>query len=78
MKDYTKPFTTPYYEALRRGGIKLPCILQKIRTDECRRVKPTDAKMFRMMFLTPRPDGLCNTIDTSAETNLLMEWRKDT
>ena len=77
-KDYTEPYTTPYYEELKEHGIHLPCFLTHIRTDECRRVKPTDARMFRMMFLTPRTDGCCGTIDTSSGTNLIMQWRKDT
>lgn len=72
MKDYQKPYSTPYYDELKRNGIRLPCFLTHIRTDECRRVKPTDARMFRMMFLTPRTDGCCGTIDTSSLTNLIM------
>ena len=72
MKKYTEPYTTPYYDELKERGIRLPCFLTHIRTDECRRVKPTDARMFRMMFLTPRTDGCCGTIDTSSLTNLIM------
>ena len=52
-KDYTEPYTTPYYDELKKHGIHLPCFLTHIRTDECRRVKPKDAKMFRMMFTPP-------------------------
>lgn len=53
MKEYTEPYSTPYYDELKRNGIRLPCFLTHIRTDECRRVKPTDARMFRMMFTPP-------------------------
>lgn len=54
MKEYTEPYSTPYYDELKRNGIRLPCFLTHIRTDECRRVKPTDARMFRMMFTPPQ------------------------
>lgn len=73
-KDYSQPYSTPYYDELKRGGVKLPAFLTHIRTDEARRVKPKDAKMFRMMFLTPRTDGCCGTLDTNSRTNLLMQW----
>lgn len=71
-KDYTQPYSTPYYEELKRNGIRLPCFLTHIRTDTARIEKPKDARMFRMMFLTPRIDGCCGTIDTSSQTNLIM------
>lgn len=74
-KDYTQPYTTPYYEELKLGGVKLPAFLTHIRTDEARITSPTDAKMFRMMFLTPRVDGCCGTIDTQSKSNLLMIWK---
>lgn len=77
MKDYIKPFTTPYYESLKREGIRLPAVLQLIRTDKARIEKPTDATMWRSMFLTPRTDGCSNTLDTSSQSNLIMQWRKD-
>lgn len=72
MKDYKQPYSTPYYDELKRNGIHLPCFLTHIRTDAARIEKPTDARMFRMMFLTPRTDGCCGTIDTSSLTNLIM------
>ena len=78
IKDYTKPYTTPYYDELKEHGIHLPCFLTHIRTDAARIVKPKDARMFRMLFLTPRTDGCCGTIDTRPMSNLIMEWRKDT
>lgn len=54
------------------GGVKLPCFLTHIRTDQARIEKPKDARMFRMMFLTPRTDGCCGTIDTRPMSNLIM------
>lgn len=74
MKEYTEPYSTPYYDELKRNGIRLPCFLTHIRTDECRRVKPTGARMFRMMFTPPRVDCCCGTIDTRPMSNLIMEW----
>lgn len=74
MKDFNAPFTTPYYDELRRNGVRLPCFLTHIRTDAARIERPTDARMFRMMFLAPRPDRLCGTIDTRPLTNLIMQW----
>lgn len=71
-KDYTQPYSTPYYDELKKHGIRLPCFLTHIRTDECRRIKPTDARMFRMMFTPPRIDGCCGTLDTRPISNLIM------
>lgn len=72
MKQYTEPYSTPYYDELKRNGIRLPCFLTHIRTDECRRIKPKDARMFRMMFTPPRVDGCCGTLDTRPMSNLIM------
>lgn len=33
MKDYREPYSTPYYDGLKRNGIHLPCFLTHIRTD---------------------------------------------
>lgn len=55
MKQYTEPYSTPYYDELKRNGIRLPCFLSHIRTDAARIEKPKDARMFRMMF-TPPPE----------------------
>lgn len=77
-KDYREEFTTPYYDGLKANGIRLPAVLQLIRTDKARIEKPTDATMWRNMFLTPRYDGCSNTIDTSMNSNLIMIWREDT
>lgn len=72
MKDYKQSFTTPYYDDLKRGGVKLPCFLTHIRTDQARIEKPKDARMFRMMFLTPRADGWSGTLDTRPLSNLIL------
>lgn len=72
MKDYSQPYETPYYAELRRNGIRMPCFLTHIRTDAARIEKPTDARMSRMMFLAPRTDGCCGTIDTRPNSNLIM------
>lgn len=75
MKEYTEPYTTPYYDELKRNGIHLPCFLTHIRTDAERIEKPKDARMFRAMFTPPRVDGCCGTIDTRAMSNLIMQWK---
>lgn len=75
MKEYTEPYTTPYYDELKRNGIHLPCFLTHIRTDAARIEKPKDARMFRAMFTPPRVDGYCGTIDTRAMSNLIMQWK---
>lgn len=79
-KDFCKTasYHNSYYDELKKHGIHLPSFLTHIRTDECRRIKPTDARMFRMMFLTPRTDGCCGTLDTRPLSNLIMQWREDT
>lgn len=77
MKQYTEPYSTPYYDELKRNGIHLPCFLTHIRTDAARIEKPTDARMFRMMFTPPRADGCCGTIDTRPLSNLIMTKTDD-
>lgn len=72
MKDYQKPFSTPYYDELKERGIHLPCFLTHIRTDAARIEKPKDARMFRMMFTPPRVDGCCGTLDTRPMSNLIL------
>ena len=44
-KSYTEHYTTPYYDSLKAHGIRLPAVLQLIRTDKARIEKPTDATM---------------------------------
>ena len=36
MTVYTEPYTTPYYDGLKAHGIRLPAVLQLIRTDKAR------------------------------------------
>lgn len=72
MKQYGESYSTPYYDELKKHGIRMPCFLTHIRTDAARIEKPRDARMFRMLFLTPRTDGCCGTIDTSSLTNQIM------
>lgn len=74
MKEFTPLLDTPYYRAIADSGISLPAVLQLIRKDATRIERPTDGTMWRKMFLTPRPDGCANTLDTSPTSNLIMTW----
>lgn len=74
MKEFTPLLDTPYYRAIAASGIRLPAVLQLIRKDATRIEKPTDGTMWRKMFLTPRPDGCANTLDTGPTSNLIMTW----
>lgn len=74
MKESTTLLDTPYYRAIADSGISLPAVLQLIRKDATRIERPTDGTMWRKMFLTPRPDGCANTLDTSPTSNLIMTW----
>lgn len=78
MKQSTTLLDTPYYRAIADSGISLPAVLQLIRKDATRIERPTDATMWRKMFLTPRPDGCANTLDTSPMSNLIMVWKRPT
>lgn len=79
MKESTTLLDTPYYRAIADSGISLPAVLQLIRKDATRIERPTDATMWRKkMFLTPRPDGCANTLDTSPMSNLIMVWKRPT
>lgn len=74
MKESTTLLDTPYYRAIADSGISLPAVLQLIRKDATRIERPTDATMWRNMFLAPRYDGCANTLDTGPTTNLIMTW----
>lgn len=63
---------TPYTEALRKRGIKLPAILCQIRTDEGRRAQSKGIDVFKGKFLTPRTDGIANTITSVLKDDLIM------
>lgn len=68
MKQYTEPYSTPYYDELKERGIRLPCFLCQIRTDEGREKRN---EVFRDKFLTPRTDGIANTITSVQKDNLI-------
>lgn len=63
---------TPYTEALRKIGIKLPAVLCPIRTVEGRELRKQGIEVFRNRFITPRTDGICNTITSVQKDNLIM------
>lgn len=63
---------TPYTEALRKQGIRLPAILCPIRTTEGRELRKQGVEAFRNRFLTPRTDEMCNTITSVQKDNLIM------
>lgn len=63
---------TPYTQALRKRGIRLPAILCPIRTTEGRELRRQGIEVFRNRFLTPRTDGTSNTITSVHKDNLLM------
>ena len=63
---------TPYTQALRKRGIRLPAILCPIRTTEGRELRRQGIEVFRNRFLTPRTDGTSNTITSVQKDNLLM------
>lgn len=64
---------TPYTEALRKQGVRLPAILCQIRTDEGRRAQSNGIDVFKGKFLTPRPDRLCNCLTGVQKDNLIMK-----
>lgn len=66
---------TPYTAALRRQGIRLPAFLCPIRTIEGRVLRKRGIEVFRNRFITPRTDGISNTITSVQKDNLLMTKR---
>jgi hypothetical protein len=72
MKQYSQPYTTPYLADLARHGIRLPAVLCRIRTDGGREAMRRGIDVFRGKFLTPRPDGVCNTITSVNKDNLII------
>lgn len=70
-------YSTPYTEALRKHGIKLPAILCQIRTDEGREKRKEGIEAFRYKFLAPRIDGISNTLTEVQKDNLIMTKQKD-
>lgn len=66
---------TPYTAALRRQGIRLPAFLCPIRTVAGRELRKQGIEVFRNRFITPRTDGISNTITSIQKDNLLMTKR---
>lgn len=71
-KDYTEPYTTPYYDELKKHGILLSAVLCSIRTIKGRELRMHGIEVFRNRFLTPRTDGMSNTITSVQKDNLIM------
>lgn len=69
MKDYS----TPYSRAIDSQGLRFPAILCQIRTEQGRQLRRQGVERFKFKFLTPRTDGISNTISTVAKDNYLME-----
>lgn len=63
---------TPYTQALRKQGIRLPAVLCPMRTVEGRELRRQGIEVFRNRFLTPRTDGMSNTITSVQKDNLIM------
>lgn len=72
MKLYTAHYSTPYYDELKERGIRLPCFLCQIRTDEGRIAQSNGTDVFTGKFLTPRSDRLSNCLTGVQKDNLIM------
>lgn len=72
MKEYSEPYSTPYFDELREHGIRLPAFLCQIRTDEGREKRRQGVEVFRYKFITPRTDGISNTLTSVLKDNLIM------
>lgn len=70
--NYLMEIETPYNRQLQEQGIRLPAVLCKIRTDEGREKRKQGIEVFRYKFLTPRTDGMCNTLTGVQKDNLIM------
>lgn len=70
--NYLMEIETPYIQSLQEQGIRLPAVLCKIRTDEGREKRKHGIEVFRYKFLTPRTDGICNTLTSIQKDNLIM------
>ena len=68
---------TPYTKALRKQGIRLPAFLCPIRTTEGRELRRHGIEVFSNRFLTPRTDGMSNTITSVQKDNLIMIKNND-
>lgn len=66
---------TPYERQLHDNGLRLPCILQHIRTEKGRRHQRDPDPQFWSdgnSYLAPRADGVCNTLTSTLRDNLIM------
>lgn len=72
MKDYQQPYSTPYLREIQERGIRFPAVLCQIRTDEGREKRKQGIEVFRYKFLTPRADGISNTLTNVQKDNLIM------
>ena len=70
--NYLMEIETPYNRQLQEQGIRLPAVLCQIRTDEGREKRKQGIEVFRYKFLTPRTDGICNTLTGVQKDNLIM------
>lgn len=67
-------YITPYTKRLKEQGIRFPAILCQIRTDKGRALRKECIETFENKFLTPRTDGLCNTLTCVQKDNLIMDY----
>ena len=65
-------YSTPYLRQLKDNGLHFPAVLCQIRTDEGREKRKQGIEVFRYKFLTPRVDGICNTLTGVQKDNLIM------
>ena len=70
--NYLMEIETPYFRQLQEQGIRLPAVLCRMRTDEGRDKQKQGIEAFRYKFLTPRTDGICNTLTGVQKDNLIM------
>lgn len=75
--NYLIEIETPYNRQLQEQGIRLPAVLCKIRTDEGRMTQSKGIDVFKGKFLTPRTDGICNTLTGVQKDNLIMTTTED-
>ena len=70
-------YSTPYLRQLKNNGLHFPTVLCQIRTDEGREKRKQGIEVFRYRFLTPRTDGICNTLTGVQKDNLTMTTTED-
>lgn len=63
---------TPYERELRENGIRFPCILCKIRTEQGKELRRQGIEVFRYKYLAPRADGISGTLTSVLKDNLIM------